>query len=55
MVSPTGVMRPILFAESSVNQRFPSGPDVIPLDARAASGNSVITPSGVTLPIANTP
>ena len=56
MITPAGVIRPILLPLSSVNQRLPSGPTVMlsgPLSdvGLESGGNSVITPAGVTRPI----
>src|ERR1700693_4965925 len=50
--TPEAVIRPIRLAASSVNQRFPSGPLVIPNGpVGAGSGNSVIAPAVVMRPI----
>ncbi len=48
MTSPPGVIRPILPAASSVNQRLPSGPAAMPTGWLPAVGtvNSVITAGG---------
>ena len=53
VIIPAGVIRPILFALFSANQRFPSGPRVIPLGTLppVGMGNSVTTPAGVIRPI----
>src|SRR2546427_436020 len=47
------VMRPILLPLTSVNQRLPSGPAVIPVRTLSAVGigNSVIVPLGLMRPI----
>src|SRR5262249_4025737 len=50
--TPLVVMRPILFRDSSVNQRLPSGPTVMPLDLTDAIGNSVTAPFGAIFAIA---
>jgi hypothetical protein len=48
VITPEVVIRPILLASDSVNQRFPSAPAVIAVAAREIEiGNSVITPVGV--------
>src|SRR5207249_9814040 len=56
VITPAGVIRPILLPVSSVNQGLPSGPTVMlsgPLSdvGLESGGNSVITPAGVTRPI----
>ena len=53
VITPAGVIRPILFPMTSVNHRLPSGPTVIPLGKLPAvgTGNSVIAPAGVIRPI----
>src|SRR5580692_3408091 len=48
--APAGVMRPILPAIGSVNQRLPSGPDVMEYGS-PATGNSVTTPAVLARPI----
>src|SRR5260370_41719029 len=50
---PFGLMRPILLLPSSVNQRLPSRPAVIPQGALPAvgMGNSVMMPLGLMRPI----
>lgn len=52
-MTPEVVQRPILFPFSSVNQRAPSGPTVMPHGAQAAVGTlySVTAPEVVILPI----
>src|SRR5947208_17094487 len=52
-ILPAGVIRPILFPPSSVNQRLPSRPAAIALGTRLAVGmeNSVPAPVGVIAPI----
>src|SRR5260221_559641 len=51
---PAVVMRPILAVvpASSVNQRLPSGPAVMPSGRLAGTGNKVMLPLGVMRPIA---
>src|ERR1700693_1047371 len=53
VITPAVVIRPILFAEISVNQRFPSDPAAIPTGKLPAVGmeNSVISPAVVIRPI----
>src|SRR5260370_39881587 len=51
VISPTGVILATLSATSSVNQRLPSGPVVMPNGLPPDTGNSVIAPEGVILPI----
>ena len=54
MTVPVGVIRPILFALNSVNQRLPSGPAVIPdrfAPAVMPLENSVTAPPGVIRPM----
>ena len=50
---PEGVILPILLAKYSVNQRLPSGPEVIPTESlfSVGRGYSVMIPEGVILPI----
>ena len=50
---PEGVIRPILLPANSVNQRFSSGPAMIPLGWLFGVGtvNSVMMPAGVIRPI----
>src|SRR5436309_1598017 len=52
-MTPAGVIRPILPAVDSVNQRAPSGPAAMPPGLLLAVGtvNSVMTPAGVIRPI----
>src|SRR5438094_10345750 len=54
VITPAGVIRPILLPLSSVNQRLPSGPAVMlvgpPREVRAGrEGKIVNTPVGVTV------
>jgi len=51
--NPAVVMRPILLAFSSANQRAPSGPLVMPCEKElnVGMGNSVKNPEVVTFPI----
>ena len=54
VTAPLGVIRPIRSPNSSVNQRLPSGPAVIPtglLPAVMPVANSVTAPAGVIRPI----
>ncbi len=52
VITPAGVIRPILFASASVNHTFPSGPAVIPVVlVTLDKGNSVTNPAGVIRPI----
>src|SRR5437016_194321 len=52
VTTPAVVIRPILLASNSVNQRFPSGPEVISkLDVVAGIENSVTAPAVVIRPI----
>src|SRR5215831_5941672 len=53
VITPSGVIRPMLLPRISVNQRFPSGPAVISHGAErgVGTGNSVSTASGVMRPI----
>jgi hypothetical protein len=53
VIAQAVVMRPIRFAVDSVNQRAPSGPNVIPARPELAIGTVVyaITPPGVMRPI----
>jgi len=49
---PPVVILPILLVPASVNQRLPSGPDVIPYGLLpVGSGYSVMVPLGVIFPI----
>ena len=52
-MTPAVVIRPILLASSSVNQRLPSGPAAIPAGRcrPVGMGNSVMTPAVVIRPI----
>ena len=54
---PPGVIWPMRLPPNSVNQRFPSGPLVMPSGALPAVGsvNSVITPAGVIRPMRSPP
>lgn len=53
MILPEVVMRPILLANASVNQRWPSAPAVMPRGKADAVGreNSLMTPLGVIRPM----
>ncbi len=53
VIAPPVVILPILFPPYSVNHRFPSGPDVIPIADAVLVGivYSVIAPPVVILPI----
>src|SRR5579872_3114401 len=53
VTTPRGVMRPILFAVISTNQRFPSGPCTMPYGPAflSGSGNSTTAPSVLMRPI----
>src|SRR2546426_7013076 len=53
VITPAVVILPILFAFSSSNHKFPSGPAVIPAGPGGPVGieNSVITPAVVIFPI----
>ena len=52
VIMPPVVTLPILFPSYSLNQRLPSGPDVIPMGSElvVGSGNSVIMPVAVSPP-----
>ena len=50
-ITPAGVIEPTLVVPCSVNQRFPSGPRVMPSGALPAGRrNSVSSPAGVIRP-----
>src|SRR5215471_21814047 len=53
VMTPSGVIRPMLLPRASVNHRLPSEPAVISQGAErgVGTGNSVSTPSGVIRPI----
>src|SRR5438445_354443 len=50
-MAPPVVIRPILPAVPSTNQRFPSGPAAMPSGRPLGTGNSLTAPAGVIRPI----